>query len=76
MNIEQALGVLDVFGSDSDPIWCHEFQPGVIIPRDLEIHADLHRDARTVYITYAGRLGDQTRGTLSGMVADRMKDAV
>jgi hypothetical protein len=72
VTVKQAVGILDLYCSAQDPVILDgmEMQAG-----DLEYYLrdDNQQVASQVYITYWKKGAKKCRGTLQGMVMDRMK---
>ena len=75
MNIsaEEAVGILEVLGCEHDPIF---YEKKEIYPRGLTINdggtVEEITPASKVYIQYWGKGSKMIRGTLQGMVKERM----
>lgn len=78
LTVEEAAGVLDVLGCGSDPIVVHSRDPdlaGCKTPDELGWGppASHMLKAGQVQLTYTDRQGRRVRGTLLGMVKDRLE---
>ena len=72
MKLEEAVEILGILGSDCDPV---TYKGVEMDARNLDggIRVCATTNARKIYITYFKARGKQCRGTLSGMVMDRIK---
>lgn len=80
MNTGLAIEILEELGSSNDPVTLigrlrDEYDShGIEVEDATDLDVNIENDARRIHIRYTSKTGDR-RGTLSGMVWDRIKEA-